>query len=525
MNNHFLYLLIFLLSSCASVEKYNQQISKLHTPKELHEDIDLAHKKLKKLHPDLYWYISKDSLEQQFNALKNSIQQPLSSIDFYKKLAPVIASIKQGHTIVSVPLRKQTKPEKKKLGKRDYPFKPFLFQKIGNKLFIKNNYGKDSTITVGTEILSIENEPVKDLLAFLQTLRTGDGYNKTFVPLIMSTYIGNYYVRTHGQKDSVLITLKKNDSVYSKYLYAQYSKQGVTKKDTIHAVVPKVEVTKMDKKLAKKEKKKRKAREYKYDYNKYTKENGRVFKFIKIDSAHSTAYLKIKSFSNGGYKEFYKTIFTKIDSAKSENLIIDLRNNLGGQTNSIDDLYSYLIDNDYVFLDKSKMTKSMRFTYPSMHSSSWLINTGTTVLYPLLVVYAGFKVKKIDGKPYFFFKQAKPRKPKVNNYKGKIYVLINGMSFSASSIISTHLKETKRAVFVGEETGGAYNGTVSGLTAKITLKNSKVTLLTGLMNMKTPYTATPDGYGVIPDVHIIPTTLKTDEQLDWIIGDIGKTNH
>ncbi len=42
------------------------------------------------------------------------------------------------------------------------------------------------------------------------------------------------------------------------------------------------------------------------------------------------------------------------------------------------------------------------------------------------------------------------------------------------------------------------------------------------MNMKTPYTATPDGYGVKPDVHIVPTTMETDEQLDWIIGDIEK---
>ena len=522
MNKYFLCLLIFLLSSCASIEKYNQQISKLHTPQELHEDIDLAYKKLKTLHPDLYWFISKDSLDQQFSILKNSIQQPLSSIDFYKKLAPVIASIKQGHTIVSTPLRKQTKSEKKLLGKRDSPFKPFLFQKIDDKLFIKNNYGKDSTLTVGTEILSIENEPVEDLLASLQTLRTGDGYNKTFVPLIMTTYMGGYYVRTHAQKDSILITLKQSDSVYSKYLHAQYSKQGIAKKDTANTVTPKDKATKIDKKLAKKERKKRKAWEYKYAYNKYTKETGRVLKFMDNNSEKPTAYLKIQSFSPGGYKEFYKEAFKKIDSAKSENLIIDLRNNLGGQTNSIDDLYSYLVAKDYVFLDKSKMTKRMSFVYPSMHSSSWLINTGTTVLYPLLVVYSGFKVKKLDGNPYFSFKQTKPRKPKANNYKGKIYVLINGMSFSASSIISTHLKETKRATFVGEETGGAYNGTIAGLTAKITLRSSKVTLRAGLLTMKTPYTATPDGYGVKPDVHIVPTTQERDEQLDWIIGDISK---
>jgi C-terminal processing protease CtpA/Prc len=46
-----------------------------------------------------------------------------------------------------------------------------------------------------------------------------------------------------------------------------------------------------------------------------------------------------------------------------------------------------------------------------------------------------------------------------NAFKGKIYVMINGGSFSASSLISSNLK-LKRVTFVGEETGGAFNGTV-----------------------------------------------------------------
>jgi hypothetical protein len=45
-----------------------------------------------------------------------------------------------------------------------------------------------------------------------------------------------------------------------------------------------------------------------------------------------------------------------------------------------------------------------------------------------------------------------------NAFKGKIYVMING-SFSASSLISSNLK-TPKVTFVGEETGGAFNGTM-----------------------------------------------------------------
>jgi C-terminal processing protease CtpA/Prc len=52
--------------------------------------------------------------------------------------------------------------------------------------------------------------------------------------------------------------------------------------------------------------------------------------------------------------------------------------------------------------------------------------------------------------------------------------LINGASFSASSIISAKLKYEKRAVIVGEETGGANDGTVAGVNNTVTLPHSKL---------------------------------------------------
>ncbi len=508
-----IYFLIFILTSCASTEKYNQQITKLHSPKELHNDVDYAYKKLQKLHPDLYWYINKDALDKKFNILKNSIDKPISSKDFYKQLAPIIASIKQGHTVIYPPYRKKTKEEKKAKKKSENPFKPLNIQNINTKLFIKKNYGKDSTLIVGSEIISINNENTQDLVKSFQKLSTGDGYNKTFIPKITSRHFGSYYLNTHQRKDSILIKLKKNDSIYSRYLYAKYTKKNI--KDTT-----KQKLLKAEKKLAKKRKKKNKAWVHTYGYNNYTKEKTRNFKFIKPDSTIVVSYMKIRGFKNGGYKKFYKESFLKIDSANSNHLIIDLRDNLGGRLGEIDELYSYLTDKEYVFIEDAKMTKRASFIYPRMHSKSWLKRSLTTLLYPVVIVYQGLKVKKKEGSPYFRFKQSKARKPKSNNYKGNIYVLINGASFSASSILSTHLKATERAIFVGEETGGAYNGTVAGLFAPVELPNSKVKMKIGLMTIKTPHHISPDGFGIKPDVYIPTTKLEKDEQLEWVINDV-----
>jgi len=513
------FLIIFILSSCVSTEKYNQQITKQHSPRKLHNDVDYAYKKLQKLHPDLYWYISKDELDKKFENLKINLKKPLSSDAFFIQLAPVITSIRQGHTGIYRPQKKKTKDDKKVKIKRKNPFKPFRLQYIDNKLVVVKNYENDSILITGSQLLSVENEKVENLLASFQKLATGDGYNKTFMPEFTGKYFGGFYIATHKNRDSILVSLKNKDSIYYRYLYFK-EKKNIRKKKTKDSLQSKR--TKVERKLSNKNKKTRKLWEYKYGYNKYTKERARNFKFLVTDSLHTVSYLKIRSFNKGNYKKFYQESFAKIDSAQSENLIIDLRGNLGGRIAEIDELYSYLTDKQYLFIKEAKMTKSKSFIYPFMHSKSWLKKSVTTLLYPFIIVFQGVKVKKINGNPNFQFKSSKLRKPKTANYKGKIYVLINGTSFSASTIISNHLQATKRATFVGEETGGAYNGTVAGIFANIELPNSKIRMRIGLMSIKTPYSIEPDGFGVQPDIHIKTTKLDKDEQLEWILNDILK---
>lgn len=123
--------------------------------------------------------------------------------------------------------------------------------------------------------------------------------------------------------------------------------------------------------------------------------------------------------------------------------------------------------------------------------------------------------------------QTKPRKVNKNSFKGKIYVLINGGSFSASSIISSNLKGSKRATFVGEETGGAYNGTVAGFMPLVKLPNSELKVRIGLMLIAPHYKTEINGRGIFPDAPIIPTLQDrikgNDPEMDWVMNEIKLT--
>lgn len=132
--------------------------------------------------------------------------------------------------------------------------------------------------------------------------------------------------------------------------------------------------------------------------------------------------------------------------------------------------------------------------------------------------------KDENGNFYIKNKESKIAEPKPNKFDGTLYVLINGRSFSASCILSSNLKGSKRAFFVGEETGGTYNGTVAGTMPILTLPNSKLPFRIGLQDIR-PYHKTEEfGRGIMPDKEIIPTIEQIenneDPEMDWILQDI-----
>jgi len=92
-------LLLIIVAGCTSVKQHNAHLNGLISEKKLKSDVDYAYKKLQKLHPKLYWYIPKKDLDYKFDSLKNTITQPMTSLDFFKKLSQVVAEVRQGHTI------------------------------------------------------------------------------------------------------------------------------------------------------------------------------------------------------------------------------------------------------------------------------------------------------------------------------------------------------------------------------------------------------------------------------------------
>jgi len=495
------YLFFILIAfSCTSTKKYNQIIAQKHQVIHLHQDIDVTHKILKENHPGLYWYISKKDLDFKFDSLKKEIKEPLTSKEFFIKIAPVIAAIKCGHTTIrnAWPIlnKKEAKAEKEK----KKPIHLFTYHiNKENKLFTTKNKSDNVIIKDGTEFLEIDGIAVNHIVNELKDIIASDGLNTTFKRFVLEKTFADRYDLYYGLKDSILIKFKTlNDSIGQTWVKLKEKKKIDTN-------------IKKPIKVAKEKKEKFPS------YLGALSEGKPQLSFKFLDAKKDFAYLQIKSFSVplANYDKFYKKSFDSIQLAGTNNLIIDLRYNGGGSLAASRNLFSYLTDQKFVYLDQpvangnfdarkygNNFQKVKYFLFGHNENNDLLVDK--------------------EGNYYTHFKGYKPLNPHKNNFKGKIYVLINGFSFSASSLLSANLKGINRATFIGEETGGGFNQCVAGILPEIQLKNTKLTLRFGLYKIAPNAKQEMYGRGIFPDVEILPSITdkinNVDKELEWILN-------
>lgn len=504
MKSYSIILLFMIITSC-SVQKHNEQRTSLIPPEKLKEDVDYAYHKLQKMHPQLYWYISKEELDHKFDSVKKNINKPLTPLQFYFTLQPVIASIREGHLSLRIPRERFKKKDFRSFRNKKGMFSRFGYYVKDDHLYIVENKDSIQGIPPGTEILSINKIPVSDYLKKYRSLISSDGFNTTFQPYFLKDTFFNFYTAEKGLADSATIET----------LYNNVKKVYTLKRET---------KSENDLKADKKQKKRTLEKKVN-DYSAFNNSYNRNFKFLDKDS--SIAYMRIRSFSRSYSDQFYKEAFTKIKNAQASYLIIDIRNNYGGSLYEINNLYSYLAPEPFVLIKPSEVTSKMTPLKTNYFRKSNVLQYAfKSLTYPTYVFAQTFSTYKRDGKVFYKMKENKTTKPNKNAFNGKVFILVNGASFSASSIISSKLKNDHRAIIVGEETGGANDGTVAGFYSYQKLPNSKIDLPIGLLLVQPNINFTNTQRGVIPDVNVTENIQdiidKKDPQMDWVMKEIGR---
>ena len=412
-------------------------------------------------------------MDSLFNCYEEGLQGPATQRAFYRSLLPLVDAIQCGHT-KWMPSERMGYPYFYNTD-RLFPLKLFIEK---NRAFVIDFYGNISGIDKGDEVLSINGEEIPEIIYRLLGGIFSDGENSTLKYYELNRYFCAWYAdMIEGDlPPGMEFTLKilRNGEEYDMTLAAATLDQVLAVEDT-------------------------------------REEAGR---FNLSFEQNATAILTIPYFwnpeSGPGFRKFLKQSFQEIIERNTEHLIIDLRKNEGGKEVYGSLLLSYLMDTEFPYYDRLEITQKKKFTF-SQYAS---------VPLALKLLKKLFRQSGSGMYVWLGHKNCGIQKPMKNSYNGKLYVLINGGSFSVATEFASELRSLDRAVFIGEETGGGYYGNNSGFFAVLILPHSKMELGIPLIGFYSKVQlVTHHNRGIFPDHEVSPSLNcileSRDEVLDY----------
>lgn len=444
--------------------------------KALQQDFDILKNAFIETHVGL-WYNTYTQFDSLCNVQKSKIKDQMNALDFYQIVAPVITYTKEGHCAI------QPSEETSNYIRQHGKYFPFLVKILDKKVYVLNDLGNYKT--KGMLISKINGNSIESILAKFLTIEPADGYNTTSKYRWLETAFSKYYLRFFEQQPSVfdieLINPKTSEKLnYNRIPALSFKQYG---------------------KFASKETKSIPNYNYKEPAA------------LKIDTLNSTATLTVNTFSTNnytdgraGFKKFLAEGFQSITNNKIQHLIIDIRKNEGGAQGMEDHLMSYLVDKEY---PKYKYAEIPSFTYSFLDYTEYRDKNSRDEFEKEL---RGEFYRSNDGRYLDIAGKYKSDTPQVNHFKGDVYILISGLSFSGGSEFAALAKNYTKAHFIGEETGGGYYGNTSGYFIHYTLPTSKLMGRIPLIKfvVKEKQNGTPFGHGVMPDYEVQP---KIEEYL------------
>jgi C-terminal processing protease CtpA/Prc len=416
---------------------YSQTPQTNFTVAQMHSDVAILKDALTSLHPGIYRYLSQSQVDQYFDDIGLQTNKPLAAKYFYIKLAQLTAKLNCGHTYVNPYNQKKAINAQLQAGK----VLPLLIKVIDKKIIVTHNLSAQLQIKPGDEVVSINGKPTKIIIDSLLTVSRSDG--------------------KHGLKkklDNIGITpylvSKEKYALFDIYFPLFFGEQASAEQyEILIKSHQNKKVTRYDLDLISKQ-----MRQQRYQ-ERFAVESIQPTGSFKLISSQC-GYLKIRDFSTKGwgknYERYLDSIFIQLKTIKPSQLIVDIRDNEGGDDEVRNKVISYLI------------------AHPAQHTIRryYSFLKVPDRLMPYLQTWdPSFKTPKLASayektKANLYYQRNENSTesilPNQNHFTGKVYLLTNATNSSSSFFMADILQENKAAKLVGEATGGTKQGINGG---------------------------------------------------------------
>lgn len=381
---------------------------------------------LKDNHPKLYEFTPRDSFDLLVQRELAELNDSTTVGEFVWACRKVAASVGCGHTYLPY------------MGEGIYLPESYLFPVyalyINDRLFVVDPLVNSGKINKGAEIMSINGIAVADLQERLYEHISSDGHIRSLKNNFTNKSFMHYCAFEMGFPKQYTVTFRnENEEIKTTELMP--------------------------------------VNKFEESTNYLNNCPGQLC--FKINKDNNTAIMTIRSFDYYGdnfihFKKFIDDSFADIKRLEPDNLIIDLRENGGGDPYCA----SYLMQH---FADRS-------FQYYKSGTSQGYKDLQTII------------------------------EPHENRFNKKPYVLINGKCFSTTGHLCSLIKKYNFGIFIGTETGATY--TCNANQTRFNLEKTGLLVSIARGTYQTTADHLPDDRGIVPDHEVEPILSDVLQNID-----------
>ena len=457
-------LLSLTLNSYASVT--DTIVTEKHFSKaQLNDDVSYLIKTISHVHPDMYHAINKQKYKQLSDEVKSLFFDGMTLDEAWPAISRLIGRLNEGHSVFNYP---DDVVNKLKSGKKIL-FPIFIKEFNGINFVVAADDSEENKLQTGDQIISINGFTASKLI---DTLSGNAGGLKSFRSLNVCRNL-----------ISCLYLYHINGPYEIKYLRDGKIDHTVINSSSWPAIKIRMsEIAKTASKFLPKP-----------DHSFYYLEKKVAFMSLNSLAAEPEAF-----------KSFLDSCFAVIKNNTTDKLIIDLRNNGGGNSALGERLLSYITGKSF------RMTGGVKWKVSQEYKDQlkvWLKGDSSEKMGYYLKSTNGTLIKNMN---------VKIQKPALNplRYQGKVFVLIGPGTFSSANMLANTIQDYKLAKLIGEQSGEPAND--YGELIEIRLPNTGFSFTTSTKQFIRANGNSRDHNPVIPDYLIFHNPLSlTDKVLDF----------
>lgn len=444
------------------------------SPAQLQADLAILNDVLETLHPGLYRYMSKSEWTAHKATLAQSFKQSLSVKDVYLGITQYVAAIKCGHTHTGI-YNQSAFIDQLLQGGADKL--PFLFDNQQGRWFMTHNVSGKRLLKAGTEILSINDQPISDIIKTMLPYMSADGGNDAhrhaqiaLHPVSTWQMFDAYFPLLFGQADTPY-RLKVRLANSNKPIFIDVDPVTLAERTRRleDLALPEMDINQS------------------WSYR--IEEDG--IGYLRLGT-YATYKMSLD------WQAFYAEAFAAFNAAKVEHIIVDIRGNGGGMDIARLTLDAYLgltdLPDQWEHMSKYQTVPERLRPYLNtwdnsiLDISEWTSPASNEVL-------KGFSVIQPN----------QPDLPQiVDPFTGKISLWVDGTNSSATFYQAAAYQGHPRVTIIGQPTGGNLRGINGGAMFFLTLPNTQVGVDIPL------FASFPKGVKLedVPNRGVIPDAIK-----------------